>query len=45
MIENVSRREFFKQSGALVLAIAAPPAFSQNAPFEPNAFVRIGPDA
>ena len=45
MIENVSRRDFFKQSGALVLAIAAPQAFSQNTPFEPNAFVRIGPDS
>ena len=45
MIENVSRREFFKQSGALVLAIGAPQAFSQNAPFQPNAFVSIGPDS
>jgi isoquinoline 1-oxidoreductase subunit beta len=45
MIENASRREFFKQSGALVLALAAPRALSQNSAFEPNAFVKIGPDS
>lgn len=45
MIENVSRREFFRQSGALVLAIASPDLFSQGAAFEPNAFVKIGTDS
>ena len=45
MIENVSRRDFFKQSGALVLAIASPEVFSQAAAFEPNAFVKIGADS
>jgi isoquinoline 1-oxidoreductase beta subunit len=45
MIENVSRRDFFRQAGALVLAIAAPDVFSQSAAFEPNAFVKIGPDS
>jgi isoquinoline 1-oxidoreductase beta subunit len=44
VIENVSRREFFKQSGALVLAVFSPAAFSQAAAFEPNAFVKIGAD-
>ncbi len=44
-ISNVSRRDFFKQSGALVLAIAAPDVFSQGSAFEPNAFVKIGPDS
>src|SRR5204862_142910 len=46
MIANVSRRVFFKASGALVLAISFPgKVFSQtqNA-FSPNAFVRIGSD-
>ena len=46
MISNVSRRDFFKASGALVLAISFPgKVFSQtqNA-FSPNAFVRIGSD-
>jgi len=46
MITNVSRRDFFKASGALVLAISFPgKVFSQtqNA-FSPNAFVRIGSD-
>ncbi|HEX7053429.1 MAG TPA: xanthine dehydrogenase family protein molybdopterin-binding subunit [Burkholderiales bacterium] len=45
MIENVSRREFFRQSGALVLALTLPAARGQaDAPFEPNAFVKIGQD-
>jgi isoquinoline 1-oxidoreductase subunit beta len=47
MIENHSRREFFKASGALVLAVALPDAAAQTAggaSFEPNAFVRIAPD-
>jgi isoquinoline 1-oxidoreductase beta subunit len=47
MIENHSRREFFKASGALVLAVALPDAGAQTpaANFEPNAFVRIAPDS
>ncbi len=45
MIENVSRREFFRQSGALVLAIASSDLFSENSTFQPNAFVKIGPDS
>jgi isoquinoline 1-oxidoreductase beta subunit len=45
MIENLSRREFFKASGALVLAVALPEVGAQpGAAFEPNAFVRISPD-
>src|SRR2546425_7306048 len=46
MIANVSRREFFKASGALVLAISFPgKVFSQTQnSFSPNAFVRIGSD-
>ena len=44
MIENVSRREFFRQSGALVLAVACRDALSQPPLFEPNAFVKIGAD-
>src|SRR5437868_12492152 len=45
MIINVSRREFFKASGALVLAVALPDAVAQaTAPLEANAFVRIGAD-
>ena len=45
MIENASRREFFKTSGALVLALALPEANAQEgAVLEPNAFVRIGTD-
>jgi isoquinoline 1-oxidoreductase beta subunit len=44
MIENVSRREFFRQSGALVLAVFAPDLLSQNSTFQPNAFVKIGAD-
>src|SRR5690242_18711232 len=47
MIENHSRRDFFKASGALVLAVALPDAGAQSAApnFEPNAFVRIAPDS
>ena len=47
MIENHSRRDFFKASGALVLAVALPEAGAQTATpnFEPNAFVRIAPDS
>ena len=45
MIENASRREFFKQSGALVLAITSPALFSQESAFQPNAFVKIGADS
>jgi len=46
MIENLSRRDFFKASGALVLAVALPEAGAQpGASFEPNAFVRIAPDS
>jgi len=46
MIENVSRRDFFKTSGALVLAVAFPDAHAQaQAPLEPNAFIRIGADS
>ena len=42
MITNVSRRDFLKTSGALVLAVALPAARAQGANvFEPNAFVRI----
>ena len=44
MIENVSRREFFRQSGALVLAVLSPDVLSQDSSFTPNAFVRIGAD-
>src|SRR3989440_2974020 len=46
MIINVSRREFFKTSGALVLAIGVPEVFSQEkAVLEANAFVRISADS
>jgi isoquinoline 1-oxidoreductase beta subunit len=45
MIENASRREFFKQSGALVLAVASRDLFSQDSSFQPNAFVKIGADS
>ena len=46
MIENASRREFFKTSGALVLAVAFPDVHAQaQAPLEPNAFIRIGADS
>src|SRR5256885_723571 len=45
MIENLSRRDFFKASGALVLAVALPEAMAEGAAsLEPNAFVRIAPD-
>ena len=44
MIENASRREFFKASGALVLALTLPDLRAEQAPLEPNAFVRIGTD-
>jgi isoquinoline 1-oxidoreductase beta subunit len=45
MITNVSRRDFLKSSGALVLAVALPDARAQSqAVLEPNAFVRIASD-
>src|SRR6266478_1951174 len=46
MITNVSRRDFLKASGALVLAVSFPgKVLSQTqSAFSPNAFVRIGPD-
>src|ERR1700716_1156312 len=46
MITNVSRRDFLKASGALVLAVSFPgKVFSQTqSAFSPNAFVRISPD-
>ncbi|HXM83209.1 MAG TPA: xanthine dehydrogenase family protein molybdopterin-binding subunit [Burkholderiales bacterium] len=46
MITNESRRDFFKASGALVLALSLPrTAFSQEGRvFAPNAFIRIAPD-
>jgi isoquinoline 1-oxidoreductase subunit beta len=45
MITNASRRDFFKASGALVLAVALPDAMAQpGGTFEPNAFVRIAAD-
>ena len=45
MISNLSRRDFFKASGALVLAVALPDVRAQaGATLEPNAFVRIGSD-
>jgi isoquinoline 1-oxidoreductase beta subunit len=46
-ILNVSRRDFLKSAGGLVLAVALPvKAFPQPkaAPFAPNAFIRIGTD-
>ena len=56
MIENISRRDFLKSSGALTLAVTLPRALAQSGPgktvaagasaaFEPNAFVRIAPDS
>jgi len=46
MIENVSRRDFFKTGGALVLAVAFPDVHAQaQAPLEPSAFIRIGADS
>ena len=47
MIQNLSRRDFLKSSGALVLGVALPvPGLAQpkGASFAPNAFVRIGAD-
>jgi isoquinoline 1-oxidoreductase beta subunit len=47
MIKNLSRRDFLKSSGALVLGVALPvpgPAQPRGASFAPNAFVRIGAD-
>lgn len=55
MIENASRRDFLKASGGLLLAVSLPQALAQSgpgrtvsasakAPFQPNAFVRIGTD-
>jgi isoquinoline 1-oxidoreductase subunit beta len=46
MIDNLSRRDFLKASGALVLGVAIPtPSFSQKAgSFFPNAFIRIDAD-
>src|SRR6266704_3103731 len=55
-IVNLSRRDFLKAGAGLTLGIAAPGAFAQGGlgqargraaaggVFEPNAFVRIGPD-
>jgi isoquinoline 1-oxidoreductase beta subunit len=45
MITNVSRRDFFKSSGALVLAVALPEVCAQTkSAWQPNAFVRVSPD-
>ena len=44
MIENVSRREFFKTTGALVLAVSFPATAQDKPSFTPNAFVRIDAD-
>ena len=44
MIANLSRRDFLKQSGALVLAVSIPEAMAQpfgGLAFTPNAFIRI----
>ena len=44
-IRNESRRDFLKASGGLLLAVSLPDAVAQArpaAPFQPNAFVRIG---
>jgi isoquinoline 1-oxidoreductase beta subunit len=44
-IVNVSRRDFLKGSGGLLLALSLPESFAQsNKTFAPNAFVRIGAD-
>jgi isoquinoline 1-oxidoreductase beta subunit len=45
-VVNVSRRDFLKSTGALVLAVSLPEiALSQpRSEFSPNAFVRIGSD-
>ena len=46
MITNESRRDFFKATGALVLAVSLPGRGWAQAtkPFAPNAFLRIGAD-
>lgn len=56
-IENVSRRDFLNSASGLTLALFLPGAQAQSGPgktagamaagaaFEPNAFVRIGPDS
>ena len=46
MITNISRREFLRTSGALVLAVTLPEARAAGAQavLEPNAFVRIAAD-
>jgi isoquinoline 1-oxidoreductase beta subunit len=45
MITNISRRDFLKTSGALVLAVTLPELRAQGqALLEPNAFVRIAAD-
>jgi isoquinoline 1-oxidoreductase beta subunit len=45
MITNISRRDFLKTSGALVLAVALPELRAEGqAVLEPNAFVRIAAD-
>ncbi|MGH8692115.1 MAG: molybdopterin cofactor-binding domain-containing protein [Burkholderiales bacterium] len=55
MIRNLSRRNFLQGSGGLLLALSLPEALAQSgpgrtigasaaAPFQPNAFVRIGVD-
>jgi len=55
-IRNVTRRDFLKASGGLVLAVALPESLAQSGPgrtvlagesaaaFTPNAFIRIGAD-
>ena len=55
-IHNVTRRDFLKASGGLVLAVALPESLAQSGPgrtvlagesaaaFTPNAFIRIGAD-
>ena len=45
MITNLSRRDFLKTGGALVLAVAIPELRAQGGGIlEPNAFVRIAAD-
>jgi isoquinoline 1-oxidoreductase beta subunit len=44
-IVNISRRDFLKTSGGLLLAVSLPEALAQSQKsFAPNAFVRIGTD-
>jgi isoquinoline 1-oxidoreductase beta subunit len=54
-IRNASRRDFLKASGGLLLAVSLPESLAQSgpgrtigasakAPFQPNAFIRIGTD-